>query len=164
MIEIECGIIDHADPLHHRTAAMVIGVGNRPDGIVGQIVECPLHRCNRRFGDIALAPGRRRHPPTRLGLAFDRGARPPANDPAPADKLRILLALHRPEAIAFLLLHPVHPRHQRRDFIAAHQRPECFHDDGVGTDAMERIDILFAPLAQDEAQGFDAEFGHGVLS
>jgi hypothetical protein len=59
--------------------------------------------------------------------------------------------------MALIRLHPMHPPNQIGNLITAHQRAQRFHNHRIGTDGVKGINILLAPVAKDEARGFNAE-------
>lgn len=161
VLEVVGRVVAHPEPLHDPPRRFVAGRGEGDDLVQTELLEAVRNRGPARLGRVAAAPVLAGEPPPDLhgGREVFLEARP--GEPDEADEARPVRDLDRPQPPALLLELPADVLRERVALGARQGRHEMAHRLVVGVQGREGLEILLAPLPQQEALG--AELGHAAM-
>src|SRR4051794_26629554 len=97
---LERAVVPHAQALHHRDRAAILGRGERHDLVQACLVEPEIDRRTSSLGRLAVAPVRKRKPPPDLDTGREAGFERGPLQTDEADERRYSWNLYCPQAHA----------------------------------------------------------------
>src|SRR5262249_16168543 len=148
-----------ADPFHHPLRAHVVRADERDQLVYLNIREAPVARRERRLARIARAPVRAREPPPDLDPRHEGRPR----EPGESDERRETAALDRPEPESLALEVAADSRSRGVALLTRQPRREMLHHLRIRAHRCEGLEVIVAPLAEDEPSGAEHALGyHGL--